>query len=192
MSILEIYFATSNEHKFKEAKEILAKLSPTIKLKRFDFKHNEIRSDNLEEIALEAVNAAYEACGKKPVFVEDTGLFINELNGFPGTYSAWAYKKLGNAGMLALLMEKNDRSAAFRTCIAFRTNSGTRIFVGECGGSIAESERGKGGFGYDPLFVPNGEKTTFSENAALKNEYSHRYKSLLLLANHIAAMKHNV
>jgi XTP/dITP diphosphohydrolase len=187
---LEIYFATSNAHKFKEAEEILRKLAPGITLKHLDFKHNEIRSDSIEEVAEEAVEAAYLLCNK-PVFVEDTGLFIGALNGFPGTYSAWVQKKLGNNGILKLLTGEKNRSAAFKACVAFKADAApAKAFVGECKGKIAESERGSAGFGYDPLFIPNDEEQTFAENAALKNKRSHRYNSLLLLANHIAAMKH--
>ena len=94
---MEIFFATSNKHKFVETQAILD--DEGITLKHFPFAHNEIRSDSLEEIANEAVEAAYKQA-KRPVFVEDTGLFIDALNGFPGTYSAWVQKKIKPSGIV--------------------------------------------------------------------------------------------
>jgi XTP/dITP diphosphohydrolase len=183
---LEVLFATSNRHKFNEAKEIL--FNANVNILHFDFKHNEIRSDSLEEIAMEAATTAYKLA-KKPVFVEDTGLFIDALNGFPGTYSAWAQKKIGNEGILKLMAGTANRSASFKTCIAFvngKTKGEARTFTAECKGQISEKPRGNDGFGYDPVFIPEGEQHTFAENASFKNKHSHRYKSLLLLANHLA------
>jgi XTP/dITP diphosphohydrolase len=174
---LEILFATSNKNKFAEAAAVLKKLGLTVK--HYHFQHNEIRSDSLEEIAREAVAAAYKQC-RQPVFVEDTGLFIKALNGFPGTYSGWVQKKIGNSGVLKLMSEATDRSAYFETCIAYRFDAEhSRTFVGRCDGSISEHASGKGGFGYDPIFTPSGCNQTFAENIELKNKLSHRYKSLL-------------
>jgi len=183
---IKIVFATSNEHKFKESGEILGKYG--IEIEQFKFQHNEIRSDSLEEIAIEAVEAAYEKV-KTQVFVEDTGLFINSLNGFPGAYSAWVYKKIGSDGLLKLLENANDRGAVFKTCIAMKETSGVNTFFGECKGRISGSAIGKNGFGYDPIFIPDGETQTFAENVCLKNKYSHRFNSLLLLAKHLAAKR---
>lgn len=176
---LEILFATSNQHKFGEAEAFFKSRKTGATLKRLAFSHNEIRSESLEEIAREATEAAFRMCGK-PVFTEDTGLFIGALNGFPGTYSGWVQKKLGNRGILRLMEGVNDRSAYFEACIAYHDGKSIRTFKGRCDGSIAESERGAGqGFGYDPIFVPQGRLQTFAENILLKNELSHRYQSLL-------------
>ncbi len=176
---MEIYFATSNKHKFAEASKILALYG--IKVKHFLFMHNEIRSDNIEEIALDAVEAAYKKL-KKPVFVEDAGLFIEALNGFPSTYSAWVFKKIGADGILKLMSEAKNRNAEFRACIAYANGKKTRSFLGICQGSISEEPRGKSGFGYDPIFIPKGEDKTFAESIELKNTLSHRYKALTTLA----------
>jgi XTP/dITP diphosphohydrolase len=173
---LDILFATSNPHKFEEAAAFLGQRG--IRAARLPFEHRELRSDNLEEIAREAVDSAYSVCGK-PVFVEDTGLFITALNGFPGTYSAWAQKKIGNKGILKLLSGAGDRSAFFETCIAYHDGKSVSFFSGRCAGTIAEAARGTSGFGYDPIFVPEGHPQTFAENILLKNNISHRYKSLL-------------
>lgn len=184
---MKIYFATSNEHKFEEAKEILSQKG--VEIMHFKFSHNEIRSDNLEEIATEAADAAFTRLNDKEalVFVEDTGLFIDALNGFPGTYSAWVQKKIGSEGILALLNGKSVRSASFKTCIVAKDANGHNAFFGECAGSITTEIRGKSGFGYDPLFIPSGESSTFAEKICLKNKLSHRFNSLLLFANYIAS-----
>ncbi|MDD5171848.1 MAG: XTP/dITP diphosphatase [Candidatus ainarchaeum sp.] len=173
---MEILFATSNKNKVQEAAEALKPKGITVK--HLLFGHNEIRSDSLEDIAREAVQAAYKKC-KKPVFVEDSGLFIGSLNGFPGTYSAWALGKLGLSGILRLLQDMPDRSARFEACIAYHDGSKVSAFEGVCKGSIAIEPRGSSGFGYDPIFVPEGYSQTFAENITLKNKLSHRYISLL-------------
>ena len=181
---MEIYFATSNEHKFSETAAFFAKNAPQVQLRHFPFKHNEIRSDDVATIATEAADAAHAQL-KKPVFVEDTGLFIDALNGFPGTYSAWVDKKIGNKGLLKLLEGEKNRSAHFETAIAFHDGKKMIHFRALCEGSIAEQPRGKSGFGYDPVFVPAGHSTTFAENIELKSQLSHRYKSVLLLTNYL-------
>ncbi|MEM4165850.1 MAG: RdgB/HAM1 family non-canonical purine NTP pyrophosphatase [Candidatus Bilamarchaeaceae archaeon] len=182
---MEIYFATSNENKFKEAKDIFSiHCEKSIILNHFTFIHREIRADDLMEVAEEAVLSAYSQI-KRPVFVEDTGLFIEALNDFPGPYSGWAQKKIGNDGILKLLEGKNRR-ARFETVIAFTLDGAEIVFFrGVCSGHIAEKNRGHSGFGYDPIFIPDGYSNTFAENIELKNKLSHRYKSLLLFIEHL-------
>jgi XTP/dITP diphosphohydrolase len=184
MALGEVYFATGNPNKFREAADVFEKEAAGIALKHFEFRHREIRSDSIDEIAKESVEAAYKELGK-PVFVEDTGLFVDALKGFPGTYSAWVQKKIGCKGILKLLESTADRTARFEACIAFHNGKEARTFTGICEGTIAESERGKSGFGYDPIFVPKGESSTFAESIQLKNKYSHRYKSLLELISYL-------
>ena len=181
---MEIYFATGNKNKFLEAEKAFEENLSEASLKQFEFSHNEIRSDSLEEISEEAVKAAYDEV-KKPVFVEDAGLFIDALNGFPGTYSGWVYKKIGDKGILSLLEGEPDRKARFEADIAFHDGKEIRHFHGVCEGEIAQESKGGGGFGYDPIFVPTGWSTTFAESIELKNKLSHRYKSLSLLINHL-------
>ena len=173
---MELLFATTNGGKFAEAGVILKEKG--IAVKRLHFDYNEIRSDSLEEIAGDAVLAAYAVCGK-PVFVEDAGLFIKSLNGFPATYSGWAYKKIGVEGILRLMKGVQKREAEFRSVIAYHDGSATKTFTGVCKGSIAEEARGEGGFGYDPVFIPEGKNQTFAENIIFKNRLSHRYNSLI-------------
>lgn len=196
---MEIYFATSNENKFAEARDIFSAHAPSHTLKHFQFLHNEIRSDDLSEIAEEAATVAYSKL-KKPVFVEDTGLFIDALNGFPGTYSGWVQKKIGNKGILKLLeseetadkesksneKKEKNRAARFETVVCFTADGKEFVnFRGICEGTIAEKPRGVSGFGYDPIFIPAGHKKTFAENIELKNKLSHRYKSIMLFIEYL-------
>jgi XTP/dITP diphosphohydrolase len=174
---MQLYFATSNSNKFEEAKRILN----SVELKQFEFNHREIRSDSLEEIATQAVEAAYSQI-KKPVIVEDAGLFIDALNGFPGTYSGWVEKKIGFAGILKLMDGIDKRSAQFRAVIAYYDGTSIKTFGGICQGEIANKAEGGSGFGYDPIFIPGGHSQTFAQSIELKNKLSHRYNSLLELS----------
>ncbi|MBD3210172.1 XTP/dITP diphosphatase [Candidatus Micrarchaeota archaeon] len=173
---MELLFATGNQGKLGEAQEMLESLGHTVR--QVEFSHRELRSDSLEEIARDSAEAAWLACGQ-PVFVEDSGLFIDSLNGFPGTFSAWVLEKIGTDGILRLMGDRDNRRAVFRTCIAFHDGKGVHTFSGECRGRISREQRGGGGFGYDPVFVPEGHEQTFAESITLKNKLSHRYKTLL-------------
>ncbi|MBN1170200.1 RdgB/HAM1 family non-canonical purine NTP pyrophosphatase [Candidatus Micrarchaeota archaeon] len=173
---MEIFFATSNKDKFKEA---LHFLKDKVTVKHLPFDYVELRSENIEEIARDAALAAYKRC-REPVFVEDSALIIDALKGFPGTYSSWAFRKIGNEGILKLMEGVRDRKATFETRIAFvRRKEEVHIFRGSCEGTIAIEARGTEGFGYDPIFIPAGEHQTFAESIELKNKLSHRYKALL-------------
>jgi len=176
-----LIFATSNINKFNEAKEILKNHEIT----HLQFDYAEIRSDSLEEIARNSARAAYRMC-KEAVFVEDTGLFIDHLSGFPGTYSGWVHNKIGNEGILKLMGDTENRSARFETVIAYMMDKEHVSFVrGKCEGTIALEPRGKTGFGYDAIFVPDGEHQTFAESIELKNKLSHRYNALLEFSKRI-------
>ncbi|MEW5996323.1 MAG: non-canonical purine NTP pyrophosphatase [Candidatus Micrarchaeota archaeon] len=190
---LQIHFCTTNRGKFAEAQKILNKYG--VNISHAPLPLEEKRSDSVEEIAEGCALRACSALGK-PLFVEDSGLFIPALNGFPGTYSAWVLKKLGNEGILRLLSGTRGRRAEFRCAIAFveprrakvpagavrpqRSANGkeVRIFTGSVSGRVPGSIRGKGGFGYDPIFIPEGEEKTFAEEPSLKDSLSHRSKAL--------------
>ncbi|MBI5226967.1 RdgB/HAM1 family non-canonical purine NTP pyrophosphatase [Candidatus Micrarchaeota archaeon] len=181
---MEILFATSNKHKFEEAKSFFGNARPALKLTHQPFDYSEIRSDNVEEIAKDAAAAAYKQF-KKPLFVEDSGLFINSLNDFPGTFSAWTMKKIGNIGILRLMSDSTDRTAKFVSCIAYHDGKKISTFIGTCEGSIAIKISGVDGFGYDPIFIPQGEQKTFAQSIQLKNKLSHRYKVLLKFCEYL-------
>jgi XTP/dITP diphosphohydrolase len=172
-----VFFATGNVNKFMEARAILGSYGVAVGMLRL--KGDEIQSDHLEEIASKSVQNAYNS-SHLPIFVEDAGLFIDALNGFPGPYAAYVYKTIHNSGILKLLEGKNNRSAKFQSVIAYLDNQtpSPRCFYGESSGAITPMERrekGKSGFGFDPIFQPEGSGKTFAEMTITeKNGYSHR------------------
>src|SRR5690606_31441262 len=122
-------------------------------------------------------------------FADDTGLEVNALDGAPGVYSARYAGEQKNANdnmdkLLKNLQNKNDRSAQFKTVIALNLESETFIFTGICKGSITHFKTGEKGFGYDPLFKPEGFNETFAQmDLGLKNQIGHRGKALQQLIN---------
>ena len=172
-----VLFASSNIHKYEEAEKILAEFG--IKLEFFQTDLVEIQSDSLPEIALKKVLDAYDKC-KKPVIVEDDGLFINSLSGFPGPFSSYVFKTIGNNGILKLI--GSNRTAQFRAVIAFCDSSNEpTLFESSVTGTISKNIQ-DGGWGYDPIFIPEKQNKTYAELAD-KNKLSHRYQSLKKFAD---------
>jgi len=176
-----IFFATNNLNKFNEARKVLAEYNIAVAMIRV--KALEIQSDSLEEIAKTSVSHAFEKC-HLPLIVEDAGLFIDVLNGFPGPYAAYVYKTIGNKGLLKLMEKIEKREAKFQSVIAYYSSElkSPICFKGEVSGELAKEElRGdnKSGFGFDPIFKPAKRNKTFAEmTIAEKNAYSHRAKAL--------------
>ena len=132
----------------------------------------EVQSDSLEEIALRAAVAA----GVPGSIVEDSGLFVRALRGFPGPYSSYVYSTLGVEGLLKLMEGVEDRSAYFESAMAYTDALGrVRVFTGRVYGVIAEEPAGRGGFGFDPIFIPAGYSSAFAEMGLEKKSWaSHR------------------
>ena len=171
-----IRFATGNKNKLEEFKKYLSPLGIEIIHEQVDCP--EIRSDSIEDIA--SASAQYVVnITKKPVIVEDTGLFIKSLNGFPGTYTKWVHQKIGHEGLFRLL-EGKDTSAEFRTCIAYAAAPKKKplTFVGIVKGKIILEERGTKGWGHDPIFIPDGYDKPWGEDPELKARTSHRIRAL--------------
>ena len=171
-----IFFATNNFHKFNEARRVLAEHKIAVGMLRV--KALEIQSDSLSDIAQASAIDAFERC-HLPIIVEDAGLFVDVLNGFPGPYSAYTYKTVGNVGLLKLMGKVAYRKAVFKSVIAYYDGHGAPVcFEGEAAGKITSEERvgnGKSGFGFDPIFQPAGSAKTFAEMAiGEKNGFSHR------------------
>ncbi|MCI6774207.1 MAG: XTP/dITP diphosphatase [Methanobrevibacter boviskoreani] len=171
-----ITFITGNKHKVIEAENIFKNYN--IELEHIDLGYMEPQG-TLEEVALFGAKYASRELGKS-VIVEDAGLFINGLNGFPGTYSHYVQDTLGNKGILKLMEDVDDRTAEFRSVIGFCTpNSEPKIFLGKVDGLISTEERGNLGFAFDPIFYVESEGKTFGElTTEEKNEFSHRRNSL--------------
>ena len=172
------FFATGNIHKFNEARHVLAEYKVATVLLRV--KASEIQDDNIENIAKASVMDAVERC-RLPIFVEDAGLFIDALNGFPGPYSSYVYRTTGTKGILKLMKEVEKRNTCFRSVVAFcNPKESPKCFQGEVKGEISQEERGDNGFGFDPIFMPSDSPDkTFAEMAIdEKNDYSHRAQAL--------------
>ncbi len=176
-------FATSNTHKFSEVSAILADYGIPVEMVSLELR--EIQADTLEEIAAEK---AREACRRVngPAMVEDTGLFIDGLNGFPGPYSAYVFRTVGNEGVLRLLEGAPDRSATFQSVFAYgRPDGSPQCFPSAVAGTIALECRG-GGWGYDPIFIAErASGRTYGELGDEKNLLSHRRIAVERLARWI-------
>jgi XTP/dITP diphosphohydrolase len=173
-----VFFATGNINKFNEVRSILHQYHISVGMLKL--KGDEIQSDSLKEIAQKSVIYAYKRC-QLPIFVEDAGLFIDALSGFPGPYAAYVYKTIHNSGLLKLMDGSKERNAKFQSVIAYCGQEAVCepvLFEGEVNGQITLAERkeqGKSGFGFDPIFQPSGNEKTFAEMTIIeKNHYSHR------------------
>ena len=156
----KINLITHNKNKVKEFKQVL---EPEINVNHIDIEYDEIRSDNNDEIA---VNSAKELSKKlnKTVVVEDSGLFIEALKGFPGTCSSYIHKRIGLEGILKLMKDINNREGFYKSSVAICSpNEKPKVFSGEEKGTIAESIRGNFGFGHDPVFIPEDSDKTYGE-----------------------------
>jgi len=174
---LKICFATTNKHKLEEARKILAGYG--IDLEMVPEKKREIQSEKLEEIAEVAALEIAESLGIR-VVTEDSGLFIQALNNFPGPYSAYTHDTIGCEGILDLMRNKTNRRAKFRAVVAYcESTQMPRSFIGIVEGNIAPKARGIQGFGFDPIFVPTeGDGRTFAQMTQQeKNQYSHRARA---------------
>ena len=186
---MKLVFASNNAHKLAEVRQIMPSGVEILSLHEIGFEHEiDETGTTLEQnsaIKAEAVynwildNGQWTIDG---VFADDTGLEIDALDGKPGVYTArWAGEPAANrAKALHELERKTNRDAQFRTVITFIKANGDRFAVsGIVRGRIAEEEYGQGGFGYDPVFIPEGYDKTFGElPAAVKNRISHRSRAL--------------
>ena len=175
-----MYFVTSNKGKVVEAAGKLAPLGFRVVQK--DLGYPEVQADSLEEVAQYGVEQVCERF-EKPFMLEDAGVFIQALEGFPGVYSKYVFFTIGLPGILRLLQDVQNRSAVFRSVYAFHEPGKKPLLcTGECEGTIIQECRGMNGFGYDPLFVPKGATKTFAEmTIEEKNRFSHRAKALEML-----------
>ena len=175
----ELFFASSNENKFQEAERILSNLGMQINL--FKTTLEEIQSNNLNYIAEKKAIYAYDLI-QKPVIIEDDGLFINVLDGFPGPYSSYVYDTIGNKGIMKLLENSEIRDAKFVSIIAYcDSDCDVKLFESSIPGKISSIIE-KGGWGYDPIFIPDGESKTYA-NVSDKDKFSHRAAALTKFSN---------
>ena len=194
LEIMKLIFATNNQHKVDEVRSILGKEFEILTLKEAGINIDIPEPhDTLEENATEKARVIYQLTKTNPIaigcFSEDTGLEVEALNGEPGVKSARyageeSFDKLRTFDkniekLLAKLKDLSNRKARFRTIISLIIDGIEYLFEGISDGVIINEKRGKLGFGYDPVFVPDGSTRTFAEMELLeKNQYSHRKKAV--------------
>ncbi len=182
---MKLVFATNNKHKLDEVRKITShhpvEIVSLAEINCFDDIPE--TADTLEGNALQKAHYIQEKFGLN-CFADDTGLEVEALNNAPGVYSA-RYAGPGHdseANMKKLLHEmegKENRKARFRTVIALVWNGKTYTFEGIVNGTITTAKRGENGFGYDPIFIPEGYDQTFAElGDNIKNQISHRAKAV--------------
>jgi len=191
----KIVFATNNEHKLQEVKAILAGKVEVISLAEIGCEDDIPETENtLEGNATLKAKYVYEKF-RIGCFADDTGLEIAALNGKPGVFSARYAGEPTNShnNMLKVLNEMTEttnRSAQFRTVIALVENGNYNYFEGIVKGTIATKAQGSAGFGYDPIFIPDGFEKSFAElNPEIKNTISHRAIAMEKLLHYFLQQK---
>ncbi|MCX6658069.1 MAG: RdgB/HAM1 family non-canonical purine NTP pyrophosphatase [Euryarchaeota archaeon] len=150
-------------------------------LERIKATYPEIQADRLEETIVPGLTWLMERY-QRSIMIDDSGLFIDALKGFPGIYSSYVFRTVGCDGILRLLEGVKNRSARFECCIGFLVpGKEPHISKGVAKGSISEKKAGTGGFGYDPVFVPDGYVKTYAQiEITEKNKISHRGRAIEL------------
>ena len=185
----KIVFATNNTHKLEEVASILGESYEVMSLREIGC-HDDIpeTADTFAGNAIQKARYIKEHYGYD-CFADDSGLEVDALGGAPGVFSARYSGGGSEANMEKLLhnlTEKNERGAQFRTVIALLVGEETHLFEGIVRGTIIHERRGEGGFGYDPIFVPEGYDLTFSQlGSEVKNRISHRAKAVEKLAEYL-------
>lgn len=175
---MKLKVITSNPGKVAEYQKAFDELG--IEMEHYRLPYDEVQTSDLEEVVNKGMDEIISK-GVRNFIVDDTGLFIDSLKGFPGVWSAYAQKTIGNKGILKLMEGVKDRGAEFRCCIGCDIDGRRIVVVGVCRGFITESEKGTDGFGFDPIFSPDG-KLTFAEMPIEdKNQISHRGNAVRLL-----------
>lgn len=177
-----VTFVSTNAGKFREVRAVLRPFGVSATWRRRLLP--EPQANDLATVVRAKLAAAADVPGT--VLVEDSGLFVPSLRGFPGVYSAH-FLAVWRFGPLLELLERRPRQAYFRTVAALRHRGETRTFAGEVHGTIARRAKGRHGFGYDPIFVPTGWSRTFGEvPPEAKNAISHRARAVRKVGAYLA------
>ena len=184
MKLKTIYFATTNEGKLKEARSILG-----INIKSISLQLDEVQSPDPEYVATKKALDYWKSV-KKPLFVEDLGLTFKALNRLPGIYIKDFLQNIGNVGLVKIIPKGKTRRAFAETVLVYYDGKGKpKMFKGRVVGRIANKPKGVG-FGWDPIFIPDGETRTFGEmELSEKNKYSMRAIALKKLQKWLEAQK---
>jgi|BEDMetMinimDraft_2_1075160.scaffolds.fasta_scaffold00028_7 XTP/dITP diphosphohydrolase len=180
----EIVLVTGSEGKAKEFVDLASDYG--IPIRWVKYAKPEIQGERLEDIARFSAISMFQIIGS-PLIVEDAGLFIEALNGFPGPYTSFVNRTIGIQGVLRLMSGIENRKAYFKSVICYVDEDSTHIFVGTVDGSISLEPKGENGFGFDPIFVPEKDKRTFAQmEPQLKNRISHRSRAFSKLASFLS------
>ena len=188
---MKLVFATNNKHKLEEIRAILGDKIELLSLNDINC-HDDIpeTADTLQGNALIKARYIYDKFGVN-CFADDTGLEVDSLGGEPGVYSArYAGEecdpKANMNKLLDNLTEKTDRNAQFRTVIALIIDGEEKLFEGNVKGIISNEKMGDAGFGYDPIFIPEGFFESFAQmSSEMKNSISHRYRATEKLCKYL-------
>ncbi|MBE6527454.1 MAG: RdgB/HAM1 family non-canonical purine NTP pyrophosphatase [Thermoplasmata archaeon] len=181
---MRLNVVTHNPGKVKEYN--LALSGYGLEMVHVNREYDEVQTAYLEEVVDKGIKQLAKE-GLTDFLVDDSGLFINHFKGFPGVYSAYGQKTLGNKGILKLMEGVEDRGAVFKCCIGARIGDQTIIVTGQCPGEILLEERGTEGFGYDPIFSPDGVHSFAEIPTDEKNIISHRGVALRLFIDELKA-----
>ena len=188
---MKLVFATNNKHKLQEVRDIVGDRVEVLSLADIGC-YDDIpeTADTLQGNALIKARHIYEKYGFD-CFADDTGLEVEALDGAPGVYSArYAGEECDSKANMRKLLEnltgKSNRSAQFRTVIALIINGEEMLFNGIVKGTIATEKKGDSGFGYDPIFVPEGHSASFAQmSSEMKNSMSHRFRATQQLSDYL-------
>lgn len=188
---MKLVFATNNRHKLNEVRAIVGDKVEVLSLNDIGC-HDDIpeTADTLQGNALIKARYIYEKFGVD-CFADDTGLEVEALDGAPGVFSArYAGEECDSEANMQKLLQnltgKSNRNAQFRTVIALIIKGEEKLFNGIVKGTITEEKKGDSGFGYDPVFIPEGFSKSFAQMSGdMKNSISHRYRATLELSNYL-------
>lgn len=188
---MKLVFATNNKHKLEEVRAIIGNRVEILSLNDIDC-HDDIpeTADTLQGNALIKAHYIHEKYNVD-CFADDTGLEVEALGGAPGVYSArYAGEECDSQANMHKLLEnltgENNRNAQFRTVIALIIKGEEKLFNGIVKGKISREKMGNSGFGYDPIFIPEGFSQSFAQmSSEMKNSISHRYRATEQLSNYL-------
>lgn len=171
---MDVTFVTSNRGKVTEVAEILRPMGLRVRWHRRTLPEPQV--DSLEEVVRSKLERTSQL--RSIVLVEDSGIFVPRLGGFPGVFSHFALRTIGVDGLLRLARGRR-LSARFVTVVGVRRGRELQMFRGQVAGRLSLRPRGRGGFGFDPIFVPNGSRSTYAEMSPTeKNRFSHRGRAI--------------
>lgn len=175
---MELVFATGNSGKVEEMKPIFEDTEFSLVQRKVDI--DEIDALDVEDVAQRKVEDSYKELDDEVVIIEDTGFYVEGLNGFPGAKAAFFDYTCGAENLLKLLDRSKNRSAYFKTAIAIKTPKEVKIFTGKMTGKIPEEPRGEAmeELPYNSIIVPDhGDGATVAENPDFKDKHFHRVKA---------------